>query len=215
MNQIVARCFFIFGVLIGWVSQSWALSITSPTEGTTFRPGDTVTIIAQFAPGESIHTVDFNTTTSTFNFVEGPPFQFQFTIPLEFIGTLTLYAKGISGVRPNLSFIEATPINIQITLPPDVTLQSLIVDPRPRFLYLDPEIGRTEILGVGGLYSDGVRRSIKGLSSGTTYDSSNEKIVTVDSNGVLHAIGAGSAVITIRNTGKTAQIKVRVDQNSN
>lgn len=214
MVRIVSHSFFIFGILIGLVSQSSAFSITSPGEGAVFHSGDSVTINAEAGPGELIHTVDFNTTISTFNFVEGPPFHFQFTIPIEFVGTLTLYAKGISGVRPNLTFINAIPINIQINLPPSVTLQSLIVDPRPRFLYLDPAIGRTEILGVGGLFSDGIQRSIKGSSSGINYESSNEKIVTIDSSGVLHAVGVGSAVIKISYAGKTAQIKVKVDQSS-
>jgi chorismate synthase len=77
-------------------------------------------------------------------------------------------------------------------------------------LFLEPEILKTKEIGVAGVFSDGVRRSIKGSSFGTTYQSSNQDVVTVDSEGVLHAIGIGKAIITIRNGDQTAKTDIEV-----
>jgi len=206
MRKLI-RCFGGIGIILGWVYPAWPFSITSPEEGTVFHPGEKVTIIAEAAPGESIHTVDFNPTISMFNFVEGPPFQFQFVVPPEFIGKLTLYAKGISGVRPAFKFFEAAPVEILVALPSSVRLQSLRVDRDQKSLFMRP--GSVDGLNVYGGYSDGVERRIEN-SSDTTYQTSNPKIVSVDSGGLVSAIAPGKAVITIRNGDKKLQIEVNV-----
>jgi hypothetical protein len=53
-----------------------------------------------------------------------------------------------------------------------------------------------------GVYSDGVVRDVWSASSGTTYTSSDEKVVTVNPDGLVTARGPGKARITALNGGK-------------
>ena len=50
-----------------------------------------------------------------------------------------------------------------------------------------------------GVYSDGVERDIRDAGSGTTYSTSNEKIVIVNSDGLATAVGPGETHIIVIN----------------
>jgi len=63
---------------------------------------------------------------------------------------------------------------------------------------------------VAGIYSDGFNRQITSSSMGTTYTSSDEKIVKVDSEGKVTPQALGTANITIRNGKYSATVKVIV-----
>ena len=54
----------------------------------------------------------------------------------------------------------------------------------------------------------------KGVKSGKdiVWSSSNEKVATVDANGIVHAVGIGSATITATADGKTASCSVTVNR---
>jgi hypothetical protein len=112
--------------------------------------------------------------------------------------------------------------NIVIVLPSNIKLQKLLVDTDPIIMTKlppgeDPNMIRvfeTEKLGVGGMYSDGVERDTSSAASGTTYQSSDEKVVKIDPNGNITAVSPGTAVITIRNGDQSAKVKVIVKQES-
>jgi hypothetical protein len=76
--------------------------------------------------------------------------------------------------------------------------------------------GQVDVLGkifelpVVGEFSDGVARPLTAPSAGTTYHSSNEKVIQVLSDGMLKIVGNGKTVLTVKNRGKEASLDVHV-----
>jgi hypothetical protein len=54
---------------------------------------------------------------------------------------------------------------------------------------------------VVGNYPDGTQRDLTSAAAGTTYVSSNNKVLTVDVDGNVKAVGFGTAVVTVFNGG--------------
>jgi len=72
------------------------------------------------------------------------------------------------------------------------------------------ELSDTEQLYIEGIYSDGVERDLRLGQTGTTYASSNEKVVSVNANGLATSVGPGTALITVRNGDKKLVLDVVV-----
>jgi len=76
--------------------------------------------------------------------------------------------------------------------------------------------GQVDVLGkifelpVVGDFTDSVSRPLTAPSSGTSYQSSNEKVIQVLSDGMLKIVGNGKTVITVKNRGKQASLDVNV-----
>ncbi|WP_455376839.1 PKD domain-containing protein [Petrachloros mirabilis] len=71
-------------------------------------------------------------------------------------------------------------------------------------------MGKIFALAVVADFSDGVTRNISSPSTGTSYQSSNPKVIKVLSGGMLQITGNGKAVIAVANRGKQAQLDVEV-----
>lgn len=69
------------------------------------------------------------------------------------------------------------------------TLQGLKVDPDQRTIF--SAVGTGKKLYIDGQYSDGVDRSLDDPATGTTYETSDPKIATVDVNGMVMAVAPG------------------------
>lgn len=203
----------IIYLLIGLVfnfSEVWAFSITSPADGAIVEAGSTITV--QLDPsgvGEIVGVLFTGSRDMDSKFDVTPPYEWSIQIPRSQLGPLTLAAAArvlgqTTGQAPQAS------VTVIVRLPSNITLQSIQVDPTPKFLLLEPEIERQKILAITGVFSDGVKRNIASSTLGTTYKSSDERIVTVDIEGVLRAVGVGKAIISVKNGDKTAQIKVQV-----
>ena len=72
-------------------------------------------------------------------------------------------------------------------------------------------LGKTFELPVVGIFADGVERPISAGSTGTTYESSNEKVIRVLPDGLLQITGNGKATLTVANRGKKASLDVSVE----
>lgn len=76
--------------------------------------------------------------------------------------------------------------------------------------------GQVDVLGkifelpVVGDFGDGVSRPLSSPSSGTSYHSSNDKVIQVLSDGMLKIVGNGKTVLTVKNRGKEASLDVHV-----
>ena len=74
-------------------------------------------------------------------------------------------------------------------------------------------MGKIFELPVVGEFTDGVIRRISSPASGTSYKSSNDKIIKVLKDGLLQIAGNGKATLTVMNRGKQAQLDVDVNVN--
>jgi hypothetical protein len=191
-------------------------SIVEPNPGTIYHPGDWVTLKAVTGPNEQPIAVYLYATQMQYSELYSiPPYELTFTIPADFTGKDTLVASE----KLSDGTIVEKEVEILVVLPSNIVLKSIDVD--PKFIYLqkmptssDPNkviAYETHSLGVGGTYSDGIERNITSPSKGTTFMSSNEKVVTVNPEGDVTAQGIGTAKITVRNGNFSVDVEVIVD----
>jgi len=216
----------ISGVLLAWTVAGFAhnasaLIITHPNDGDVFHPGDVIALAADVGPNETdIRKVTFNGDQgwAQFIYAPGPIYRANLSVPKEFVGTLTLWVTGIVGPTATESVIRSGSIKIRVVLPPDIILVSMRPDPDKVFLRKmppgsDPEEVRfteTNRIAVMGRFSDGIERSLSSSIRGTTYETSDPKVATVNSEGLVSAVAPGQATITIKNGEKRVQVPVYV-----
>ena len=74
-------------------------------------------------------------------------------------------------------------------------------------------MGKVFELPVVGDFADGITRKISAPSTGTSYQSSNPKVIAILPGGMLQIAGNGKAVVTVTNRGKQASLDVSVEVN--
>ena len=74
-------------------------------------------------------------------------------------------------------------------------------------------LGKIFELPVVGDFADGQTRRISAPSTGTSYASSNDKVIKVLKGGLLQIMGNGKMTLTVANRGKQAQLEVEVNVN--
>jgi hypothetical protein len=74
-------------------------------------------------------------------------------------------------------------------------------------------MGKVFELPVVGEFTDGVTRRISSPASGTSYTSSNDKVIKILKDGLLQIAGNGKATLTVTNRGKHASLDVDVNVN--
>jgi pimeloyl-ACP methyl ester carboxylesterase len=172
---------------------SQGIAITSPLEGAVFTPGSTVTVVV--AVDEELEAVDLKVRVPGFGRVEGTgfdgaSFEAEVAIPEAFAGPLTLIPSVTDAVGNRY---HGLPVHIAIR-----------PDEPPLELYL---IQRTHRLEVGedatalhaiGVFEGGVERDVTSAAAGTTYESSDTSVVSVDEDGRLTAVAEGSATVTVQ-----------------
>ncbi len=152
---------------------------------------------------------------------DSPPFGGSLRIPAEAIGTMRLLAvgevsRGRLGTRTQFD-------EILVQVQPEAELTSIDFETdKPLLLGRAGQAatyGQVDSLGkifdlpVVGLFADGVTRPIAHPSAGTTYQSSDSKVIRVLPEGLFQIVGKGPATITVRNRGKEASLDVKVEVN--
>jgi len=180
--------------------------VSSPREGEVFEPGQTVSVtvsvampvsagyIAVGAPGIGIvQGTGYN----------GSSYQASFTIPDVVAGPLEIipFAIDASGTP-----IEGTPVTIQVRSK----------SPPLRLHLLESEIILLSLSGTANIYVNGeypnhVERDLTSSATGTTYRSSDTRVVKVNGEGKVSAVSWGVAVVTVMNSGLKALATVRVE----
>ncbi|TAN41048.1 MAG: hypothetical protein EPN25_05665 [Nitrospirae bacterium] len=195
---------FVSFFLLFAVQNVLALVITSPKNGSTYKTGDTVKVVAELSQGsdyDKILWVDFLISEGL---NESCPKEIATHPRYECTFTITQYSPQIIiitalGKTVDSAVVSPT-ITISVPLPSSVTLQSLKSFTGNRQFF--SQIGDHNQLYIVGTYSDAIERDIWLAEKGTTYISSNEKVVTVNVNGLITATGAGKAQITVKNGSK-------------
>ncbi len=152
---------------------------------------------------------------------QDPPFGGKLLVSKDGIGFMRLLAvaeisRGRLGTR---SIFDEIIVNVEpaaslaiIDFETDKPLHLGRAGQSSAFGHVD-SLGKVFELPVVGEFTDGVTRRISTLGSGTSYQSSNQKIIKVLANGLLQIVGNGKATITVSNRGKQATLDVAVDVN--
>ena len=156
-----------------------------------------------------------------------PPFGGNILVPNEAIGTYRLLAVAEQGGRQSqvellaifdevLLHIEPRAKLVAIDFQTDKPLRLGRAGQSRVYAQLD-FLGKTLELPVVGEFSDGITRAIRHHTSGTTYQSANEQIITVTKNGVLRLVGNGKTQLMVKNRDQkaTLDILVEVDETPN
>jgi uncharacterized repeat protein (TIGR01451 family) len=183
--------------------------VTGPT-GTNYNlvllasanvaPGQQVQCSATPPGGVNFASVAFLTPDA---YVEdtNAPFSATLTIPTVAVGEylLSYLARDAdSNVWWGTQLLTVTPAS-----PPNF----LDAEPR-RFIFT--QLGTTRQITVAGTYAGSVERNLTAPASGTTYTSADTNIVSVNTNGVMMAMGQGATVVAITNGSRFAFVDVQV-----
>ena len=185
-----------FGLITAGAQLSTAIRVLSPQDGETFEPGASVEVIVEPEGPVTLEEVVIITKGSSDRAVSAP-FHLTFRTPQD----LGPHKLGVfAGDQRQTKFLKeityhvetATPVNsIQVTSP------TLLINTERE-------------LSVFGNFVDGIRREIT-KSHEIRYVSSNPQVATVTADGLVKAVGEGTATITVTYKGKSATVPVKVE----
>ena len=121
------------------------------------------------------------------------------------LGTRSIFDEVIVKVEPSAAL---TTIDFETEKP----LQLGRAGQSSAFGHVD-SLGKIFELPVVADFADGIIRHISTPASGTTYESSSQKVIKVLPGGLLQIVGNGKATITVTNRGKQAALDVDVNVN--
>jgi hypothetical protein len=230
---ILTACILFFGL-----QPARGFSILEPKETTAYHSGETITAYLSLGEVPGITKVKYYWYGEYEDMLEElaeerlalvataksmPPFGGAIQIPLKAMGTYRLLAVGEQGGRQSEVASLAIFDEVMVQIEPKAALEEIDVqmDKPLRFgragsarVYDQVDfMGKRVDLPVIGRFSDGITRSIRSHTAGTTYQSGDESIMTVTEDGVLHLVGNGRTFLTIKNRDKEASIEVRVEVN--
>lgn len=190
--------------------------ITEPRNGAVIRPGTMMKVKVGFpSPVTPVVKVTYTLLEedrAMEDKVEAPPrvtaasapFEAEILVPPEAVGGMRLLAVAeVAERRGSYILFDETAIRIE----PEAALVALRAEAPVRFT---ETLGEVQFLSVRGTFADRIVRDLTPGHSGTTYVSSNEKIVRVNPDGRAQGVGNGRAEITARNRTKEVKIPVVV-----
>lgn len=216
----------------------WAFSIREPKAASTHQAGQHMSVALDLQNLPGVTTVNYYWYGEDEDMLKAlveeklalvataksrPPFGGNILVPPEAIGLYRLLAVAEQGGRQSQHKSLAIFDEVLVQIEPDAQLLDIDfqTDKPLRFgraggvrVYdqLD-SLGTTFELPVMGEFSDGVMRAIRRHTAGTTYQSDNEQILTVNQDGVLRLVGNGATVLTVKNRNQEATLKILVEIN--
>ncbi len=216
--------FRVGAVLVGalWTlaaieSEAFAVQVSEPKKGAVVRPGEAMKVKVRFQPGLPVVKVTYTLFEEDRALddikVEAPPmveataapFDAAMLVPVEAVGAMRLLAVAQVAERRGqyVLFDE-----VSVRAEPAAELRDLKAEIPVRFT---KTIGEVRLLSVSGRYTDRVARDLTHGRAGTTYRSSDEKVVRVNHDGLAQAMGQGMAEIVAKNGKHEVKIPVVVE----
>ena len=224
-------------LLLGYQT-GWPFSIIEPKEHTVHQSGDHISVALDLEGLPGVTKVNYylygEFDDMLREFVEeklalvataknNPPFGGKIPVPEETMGTYRLLAVAEQGGRQSQHESLAIFDEILIQIEPDAALLEIdFQTDKPLRLgrasgtrvYDQVDfLGKTFELPVIGRFSDGISRSLRAQSTGTTYQSGNENIISVNPNGVVRLVGNGETALTVKNRNQEATLGILVEVN--
>ena len=150
-----------------------------------------------------------------------PPFGGSLLVPKNGIGPMRLLAvadisRGRLGTRSVfdeiLVKVEPAASLTAIDFETDKPLHLGRAGQSSAFGHVD-SLGKVFELPVVGEFTDGVTRRISAPATGTSYQSSNQKVIKIVAGGLLQIVGNGKTTLTVTNRGTQALLDVTVEVN--
>lgn len=182
--------------------------IETPAQGTIVRPGSRVLVKIRPDPALKVARVSLlmSTGQELISFVdEVAPYDFPIPVDPQWSGPMRIVCSVLSRRDKLLSSGELM-INV---VPQDLPVSIAATDP----VQLVAGRGRShppQHINVRGTYADGSVRDVGRSELGTTFQSSDPRVVAVDGQGFLTPGVAGSAVVTVKNGHLSEQVPVQV-----
>lgn len=232
------RTFIFFPSLLIVVNAQtvWAFSIIEPKESSTLQSGQNISVVIDYRNASGVTKVKYYWYGESEDMLQEslsqrlalasrsnnvPPFGGELPVPLEAIGTYRLLAVAEQGGRQSDVASLAIFDEILVQIEPDAELVEIDFQANKPLrlgragsarVYDQVDfVGKTIELPVIGRFSDDVTRSIRTQSAGTTYEVANEKVVTVNPDGILRIMGSGETVVTVKNRQLEAAIEILVE----
>jgi hypothetical protein len=188
--RIMIPAAMLLASLVSLQAQS-TLQITSPTNGTVFSPGQTITVSVSASTGLSaVFIVGENPIGFSAPLYTAP---YQFSVPLPTTIRPKQYVLTAEGVVTPGHVVRSTPITIVVQRSDSPTSLRL----QPSVVNLD--IGQNAYLRVVGTYSDNSTADLTQAAS-TTFVSNSPAIATVNAYGAVTAVSSGSTTILVNGT---------------
>ncbi|MCW3062803.1 MAG: Bacterial Ig-like domain [Capsulimonas sp.] len=183
-----------------------AITVSSPTPGQVFSPGDKVTVVLIPINGAVIQWAQMVTSLRPAHgeMTAMPPFSMTFTIPETTLGNVRIVVTAGDPIGNRL-YSE-----VNITVAANAVINAIVLTPRidGKRLVTLTGLGETQAFLVNCLYSDGVTRDVTQYQ--TQYSSSDPSVATVSDAGVVTAVGIGCTYITAAFGGKVDRVPVVV-----
>ena len=216
--------FRVWAVLAGalWTlaavaSEAFAFQVSEPGERAVVKPGEAMKVKVRFHPRLPVVKVtytlfeeeraldDIKVEVPPMVEATAAPFDATMPVPVEAMGAMRLLAVAQVAERRGQYVLFA---EVPVRVVPAAELKDLEAEIPVRFT---KTIGEVRLLSVRGRYADRVARDLTHSRTGTTYRSSNEKVVRVNHDGLAQAMGPGTAVIVAKNGKHEVKIPVVVE----
>lgn len=176
--------------------------VTSPANGQQFAPGDTVNAVVTLTPPLAANAGFVSVGAPGLGVLEGTnyngsTYQVSFVLPNNYAGPLTLTPDIVDSNSNPIEGVAAT-INVR---PRSAPSSLTLTEGTYNHLLTSNATSRVYVTGN---YNGGVQLDLTSSVTGTTYQSSNTNVLTVDTEGNIQAKAFGTAVVTAQNSGLKA-----------
>jgi hypothetical protein len=188
------------------------VTIESPVQGAIVRPGSWVTI--KVRPDAALKAQRVSLLVGAWDELwtvtdDQPPFELALPIDRTWSGPMRIVLSVLSK-REKLVGSGELLINV---LPPDAPVSIAVTDP-VRMIAGGVSSDRQDHINVRGTYADGTVRDVARHDLGTTFHSSDPRVVAVDGEGFLTAGVPGQAVVIVKNGTLSEEVPIRVESTS-
>lgn len=219
-THMLVMSFCVGLLLAGTPSHGSAFSIDSPAHMTVVEPGRPIPVDVDpgaekgvrqvryywYAEREEPQSSQHATPALVATVSANPPYGGILSVPPEAVGTMRLLAVAeVTGGR-----LGAREEFHEVLLRAEPAAGVARIEFEAEKPWRLRTIGRVMELPVVAQFDDGVLRRIAGGSAGSSYTSSDERVVTILPSGLLRVTGNGRATITVTNRGKQGTLEVVV-----
>jgi hypothetical protein len=147
------------------------------------------------------------TSTGDSALLSAAPYTFEYTIPNDAVGTITIGALA----RDGTGFIGSDEVVIQTQVSAELTGIQIEPHPESGAATVTAPAGLGLPLTVTGVFGDGVTRDLTPAAAGTTYATSNPAVLEVSADGVVTGKAPGTATVTVSNRGVPASVRFTME----